>query len=468
MGVGKGDRVGILLYNCLEYWALYFAAAKLGAIAVRLNFRLSTDEFEYALRDSGAKVLCFHSSLAGDLAPLRDAVPVEEYVCLEYGDDPRPDWALPWRVMQEASGGQLPRIEAGAQDPVMLMYTSGTTGRPKGALWTHDNTLWFSAVQVMKWGLASDTVCMTTGPLYHVGGMEDLALPTLLAGGTVIITRSGGFRIERVLEVVEETGVTECLLFPFMINDMLRSQRLSDFELESLRRIISGGEAVMPWAIEQLGERYPHVGLVQIYGLTEGSPIAASLDPEDAKTKGHTVGRPMPLTGVKVADEHGQELGVGEVGEVLTGGPVVCGEYWNKPEATAETFAGGWCRTGDLGRVDEDGYLTIAGRKKDMIRSGGENVYPVEVEDVLIRHPKIGDVAVIAVSDPDYTEAVCAVVVPAEGAEPTDTEVIEFCNGRIAGYKKPRKVTFVEEIPRTPSGKMQKYLLRDRYGTEPA
>ncbi|MDN4593306.1 class I adenylate-forming enzyme family protein [Polycladomyces subterraneus] len=464
-GVKKGDRVGILLYNCLEYFALYFGAAKIGAIAVRLNFRLASQEFEYALNDSGCKILCFHSSLTDRIEPIRNAVSVEDYICLPYQGEPVPPWAKPWDVLTNGETSEITNITLEPSDPVMLMYTSGTTGRPKGALWTHANTLWFSAMQVMKWNLHAGTVCMTTGPLYHVGGMEDLALPALLVGGTVVITKSGGFSIDRVVRTIEQENVTDCFLFPFMIYEMLNSSRSADFKLSRLKRIYSGGDPVMPWAIEQLNERFPHVGLVQVYGLTEGTPIAAALDPSDSRKKGHTVGKPMPLTEIKIVDDRGQSVPIGETGEICIKSPAVSQGYWQKPAATAATFVDGWCHTGDLGRIDKDGYLSIVGRKKDMIRSGGENIYPVEIEDVLIRHPAVKDVAVIGIPDPKYIETVCAVIVLKQEMKATEDDIIRFATQHLASYKKPRKVVFVKEIPRTPSGKIQKYILREKYGS---
>jgi fatty-acyl-CoA synthase len=463
LGVRKGDRVGILLYNCLEYWALYFAAAKIGAIAVRLNFRLTSQEFEYVLNDSGTTVLCFHSSLADRIDPIRDSVNVREYICLPFDGQPSPTWAASWERLTSGDDSDITDVSIDSSDPVMLMYTSGTTGRPKGALWSHENTLWFSAMQVMKWHLHSETVCMTTGPLYHVGAMEDLALAALLTGGTAVITRSGGFNMERVLSTIEKEGVTDCFLFPFMIYEMLNSPNLADYTLASLKRIYSGGDPVMPWAIEQLHKRFPHVGLVQVYGLTEGTPIAACLDPADVRKKGHTVGKPMPLTEIKVVDDQGRSVAVGEAGEICIKSPVVSKGYWQKPEANAVTFVDGWCHTGDLGIIDSDGYLLIAGRKKDMIRSGGENIYPVEIEDVLIRHPAVKDVAVIGIPDPKYIETVCAVIVPKQGMVVTEEEIVEYTTQRLASYKKPRKVVFVNELPRTPSGKIQKFVLREAY-----
>lgn len=464
MGVQKGDRVGILLYNCLEYFGLYFAVAKIGAIAVRLNFRLSSEELDYAIRDSETKVLCFHASLAEELELVRDSQLVEQYICLADKQDDIPNWSQPWSILEEGSSREIENIDIQSNDPVMLMYTSGTTGRPKGAIWTHNSTLWFSTMQALKWGYTNEVVGMTTGPLYHVGAMEDLGLPVLLQGGKLVITKSQGFQIERVLSVVEEEKVTDCFLFPFMIYEMLNSPQLSEYSLSHVKMIYTGGDPLMPSALEMLNKKYPHIGIVQVYGLTEGTPIAASLDPEDALTKGHTVGKPMPLTEIDIIDDKGNRLPVGQVGEIAIKSPVVSTGYWRKEEDTLETFVNGWCKTGDLGVFDEDGYLSIAGRKKDMIRSGGENIYAAEIEDVLYRHDKIHEVAIVGIPDERFIEAVCAVVVKKEGVSLTADEVIHHCVQHLANYKKPRKVVFVDELPRTPSGKIQKYLLRETYG----
>ncbi|MCM3585927.1 AMP-binding protein [Mesobacillus maritimus] len=463
LGVQKGDRVGILLYNSLEYWALYFAIAKLGSIAVRLNFRLSSEELKFIINDSGTKVLCFHSELKNSLKPIKDKVPVKEYISLESNGIDRPDWALDWQIFERGDVSFNASSDVDITDPVMLMYTSGTTGRPKGALWSHSNTLWFCSMQIMKWGISNRTIAMTTGPLYHVGAMEDFALPTILAGGTVITMKSGDFSIEHALSIAEKEKATDLMLFPFMIYELLHNTSEKTFPLNSIKTIYSGGDPVRPWAIEQLQKRYPQIGLVQVYGLTEGTPIGTSLDGIDAKIKGHTVGKPLPMVEVKVVNQEREELPAGEVGEICIKSPVVCKGYWNRPEANAETFIDGWCYTGDLGKVDEDGFLIVAGRKKDMIRSGGENIYAAEIENVLMHHQDIVDVAVIGIPDPKYIETVCAIIIKKEESDLTEHEVVSHCQKQLASYKKPRKVYFVEEIPRTPSGKIQKYKLRETF-----
>ncbi|WP_458414684.1 acyl-CoA synthetase [Schinkia sp. CFF1] len=463
LGVQKGDRVGILLYNCLEYFALYFAIAKIGAIAVRLNFRLTSAELEYALNDSQTKILCFHSNLAPQIEPICNHVSVERYFCLPNKQDEIPNWSNPWSELERGSVDEIIVNNIKINDPVMLMYTSGTTGRPKGAVWTHGTTLWFSSIQVMKWNFTGQEIGMTTGPLYHVGAMEDIALPILLMGGTLIITRSQGFEIKRILDVIEHENVTDCFLFPFMIYEMLNLPGIDEYKLKSLKTIYTGGDPLMPWALETLKRKFPQLGVVQVYGLTEGQPIAASLDPQDVFTKGHTVGKPMPLTEIRIIDENGAQLPTGEVGEIAIKSPGVSEGYWKNTAATLETFVNGWCKTGDLGKFDEEGYLTIAGRKKDMIRSGGENIYAAEIEDVLYRHEAVKEVSIIGLPDPKYIEAVCAVVVKKEGAKLTEEEVIDYCKRYLASYKKPKKVIFVDEIPRTPSGKVQKFILRNQF-----
>lgn len=461
MGVKRGDRVGVLLYNSLEYFALYFAVARIGAIAVRLNFRLTPVELEYALNDSSVKVLCMHSSLHDRIDPIRDEVEVEHYICLKDKVE-IPKWAFSWDVLEK---GPLTPIERNINldEPVMLMYTSGTTGSPKGAIWTHNNTFWFSAMQVMKWGFTGNETSLTTGPLYHVGAMEDIALPTLLVGGTVMITRSKGFDIERTVTNIAEHKITDTFLFPFMIYEWLQLDHFNKFDLTHLKRIYTGGDAVLPWAIEKINEYYPHIELIQVYGLTEGTPIAASLDGKDNLTKNHTVGKPMPLTEIKIMNEKGEEAATNEVGEILTRSPAVSKGYWGNPEETEKTFTNGWCRTGDLGQIDEDGYLIISGRKKDMIRSGGENIYAAELEDVLFRHEAIQDVAIIGIPHPEFIETVCAVVVKKDNVQLTEEDVVNFSQNYLARYKSPRKVVFVDELPRTASGKVQKFILRDRY-----
>jgi len=305
-----------------------------------------------------------------------------------------------------------------------------------------------------------------TGPLYHIGALENYALPTLAAGGRVVVLRSKSFNINRALEIASKQQVTDMLLFPSMIYQMLQSPEVAQIDLRRLRRVFSGGDPLLPSAIEQMQQRYGWIDIVQVYGLTEGTPIVACSGPGFSRKRPESVGRCFPFAEVSIRDDRGESCPPGEIGEIWTRSPANALGYWQKPEATAATFVDGWCKTGDLGIV-EDGSLRISGRKKDMIRSGGENIYPAEIEDILLRHPKIADAAVVGVPHPDYLETVCAVVVVAPGHHMTEEDVISYCTQHLAGYKKPRKVVFVDELPRTASQKVLKYQLREKLVAEP-
>jgi fatty-acyl-CoA synthase len=300
------------------------------------------------------------------------------------------------------------------------------------------------------------------GPLYHVGALEDYSLPVLTVGGQVVFLESRGFDITVALAIAARRRVTDLTLFPSMIYEMLQLENLDAFDLSSVRRLFTGGDPLLPWAVEAIQRTFPGVDVIQVYGLTEGTPIAACSGPGTAFSHPATVGRALPFCEITVRDEDGRELGEGRSGEVWTRSPANANHYWNKPDATAATFVDGWCRTGDLGKV-EDGMLSITGREKDMIRSGGENIYAREIEDVLMRLAGVLDVGVIGVPDAKFTEAVCAVVVKAPGSELTSADVIAHCARHVAGFKKPKHVVFVDHLPRTPSHKMQKFKLREQY-----
>jgi fatty-acyl-CoA synthase len=457
-GIERGDRVALLMYNCTEYWLAYLAVTRIGAVVVRTNFRLGAEELEYALNDSGAKLVIGHPDLLERIGERRATITASAYVTL----GPATDQWQPWESLVADDDQELELPAPGAGDPAMIMYTSGTTGRPKGARWTHGNTAWFSAIQLAEWGFTSDTVIFVAGPLYHVGALEDYALPVLTVGGQVVFLESGGFDIRSALTIASRHGVTDLTLFPSMIYEMLQLEDLGDFELSSVRRLFTGGDPLLPWAVEAIQREFPGVDVIQVYGLTEGTPIAACSGPGTAFTRPETVGRALPFCEITVRDEDGHEVGEGVSGEVWTRSPANANHYWNKPEATAETFVDGWCRTGDLGKV-EDGMLSITGREKDMIRSGGENIYARELEDVVMRLAGVLDVGIVGVPDARFTEAVCAVVVPAAGAELTADDVIAHCAQHLASFKKPKHVVFVDQLPRTPSHKMQKFKLREQY-----
>lgn len=463
-GVRPGDRVAIIMYNKLEYWLAYFAITRISAIAVRLNFRLTGDELEYAINDSGSSVLIADPALLERIDDRRDRLTAYRYISTDR-EASRERYERLDELFEDGSSIDEIPLPSGS-DSAMIMYTSGTTGQPKGALWSHANSMWFGAMQLAEWGFTADTVIFVAGPMYHVGALEDYSLPTLLAGGQVVFLESGGFNIRAALEIAVQRKVTDLTLFPSMINEMLQLPDLDSFDLGSMRRLFTGGDPLQTWAVEAFAEKFPGVDIVQVYGLTEGTPIAVCNAPGAAFRDPSQVGRALPLAEVSVRGDDGEILGDGEIGEVWTRSPANANVYWGKPVETAATFVDGWCRTGDLGRLDH-GSLSITGRKKDMIRSGGENIYAREVEDVLMRHDRVVDVAVIAVPDSKYGESVAAVLIVDSDDEAEQDKLSEslrsYCSDRLAGYKRPKHYIYVSELPRTPSQKIQKFLLRDRY-----
>ncbi|MCG3754522.1 class I adenylate-forming enzyme family protein [Amycolatopsis sp. Poz14] len=461
-GVRPGDRVALLLRNCTDYVALYLALGRIGAISVRLNWRLTAAELSYQLRDSAASTVIFDAEFGERLAGIRDEVPARTYVARAGSDAAAPGWAVPLEEFAfGGADGEFPDV--GPDEPLTLMYTSGTTGRPKGALLSHRNAVWIGTIQALSWKFDRTTVALTQGPLFHAGGFEVLLLPALLRHGTAVTFPSGGFTLESMLAAARRHSATAMLVYSFMLAEFGGIDGLEALVPPSLRRIVTGGDTIMPWVYDVVEKRLPGVNLTQSYSLTEGGAVALHLDHTVARGRETSVGVPQPMTQVRIVDPLGTEVPTGEVGEIHLRSPGVGIGYWNRPEETAETFAGGWCRTGDLGRVDADGFVTLAGRAKDMIRTGGENVYPAEVEKVLTGHPGVHDAALIGVPDAKLAEVGCAVVVAEPGASPCEEDLRRYLAERLAKYKIPRYFAFVRELPRTASGKVVKYLMKETY-----
>ncbi|GGV21726.1 fatty-acyl-CoA synthase [Streptomyces longisporoflavus] len=450
-GVRRGDRVAYLGANHPAFLETFFAAGALGAVFVPLNTRLAAPEIAYQLSDAGARTLIHSPAHTPVTAELPRAAQVDLF--LEVG--PEYEELLAHSVDE-------PLDEAvGADDVCLLMYTSGTTGRPKGAMLSHANLTWNAVNVLVDTDLTADTVALVSAPLFHAAALGMLALPVLLKGGHCVLVES--FDPAETLDLVEENQVSAVFGVPTMYERLTREPRWQSADLSSLRILMCGGAPVPVPLIETYAKR--GLAFQQGYGMTEASPGALYLDAEHAERKTGTAGVPHFFTDIRVVRPDLSPADTGETGEVLVRGPHVMAGYWQLPDETAAAFADGWFRTGDAARVDADGFVTIADRLKDMIISGGENIYPAEVESALLAHPDVAECAVIGVPDARWGEVPRAVVVPRDGTDPAPDDVLGFLAGRLATYKIPKSVVCVPELPRTASGKLHKPSLRREYGS---
>ncbi|MFJ9102466.1 long-chain fatty acid--CoA ligase [Streptomyces sp. NPDC102405] len=450
-GIRRGDRVAYLGPNHPSYLETLFAAGSLGAVFVPLNTRLAGPEIGYQLSDSGARALVYGPSHAGLVAGLPGSTDVRTYV--EVGAEYE-------RLLAESA--QEPIDEpVTADDTCIIMYTSGTTGRPKGAMLTHGNLTWNAINVLVDTDLIADERALVSAPLFHTAGLNMLTLPVLLKGGTCVLVEA--FEPNATFDLIEQHRITFMFGVPTMFEQVARHPRWADADLSSLRILTCGGSPVSSPLIAAYQER--GLTFLQGYGMTEASPGTLFLDAEHAIGKAGSAGVPHFFSDVRVVRPDLAPVDVGETGEVVLRGPHVMPGYWGLPEETAASFADGWFRSGDAARVDEDGYVFIVDRIKDMIISGGENIYPAEIEDLLLGHPDIAECAVIGVPDDKWGEVPRAVVVPREGSAPDPDEVLASLAGRLAKYKIPKSVVIADGLPRTASGKLLKSRVRKRFGS---
>jgi O-succinylbenzoate-CoA ligase len=457
-GVAAGDRVALLLMNGVEYLETYFALAKLGAVMVPLNWRLVPDELAFILRDSGATLLVYDAEFDAVVAELREReTSLRELVRAAGGAPPRPG-VLDHDALRDAAPETPLPCEAADDDLLFIMYTSGTTGLPKGAVHTHGTMIAASLTINMTSDLRHGDRYLMMLPLFHVGALTP-ATAAVHRGACLVLMRA--FDPKRVFPLIEAERVTTGLAVPAMLNFMLAAGSPGDHDHGSVRWLMSGAAPVPPALIE----RYAALGIEvhQVYGLTETCGPACLISPEAALKKIGSTGPAFFHTDVRVVDAQDRDVAPGEVGEVIVRGAHLMKGYWNRPEASAEALRGGWLYTGDLASVDKEGFVFIQDRKKDMIISGGENVYPAEVEAVLARHPDVLEVAVIGMPSARWGESAAAVVVAKAGSSPSPQALLAFCEGKLARYKIPRVVEWVDEIPRNPTGKVLKRLLRERF-----
>ena len=457
LGVQKGDRISVLLYNCHPYIEIFFALSKIGAILVPLNWRLAGPELEFIIRDSGSRILIFEPEFEEMLTSLRPNLKLTNGHYISVGS-PCPDWARDYEKSLLENPVHDPSLEVsvGDEDPHILMYTSGTTGIPKGAILSHRKTFFNVLNAAMVYNLTSKDIMIISRPMFHSGGLLVESAPLLYKGGTLIVRKR--FRPHEILETVQKYKVTVLELAATVYQFLLQECDLTQYDLSSIRCYFTGGERIPVAMIKE----YLKKGIVisQIFGQTEASTITF-LSPEKAESKIGSVGLPVFHGEVRIVDKEGKDVKPEEVGEIIIKGPTLMSGYWNRPDLTAGTIREGWLYTGDLARMDEEGYVYIVDREKDMYISGGENVYPAEIEKVFFAHSKIFDVAVVGVPDAKWGEVGKAFIVLKPGETMTEEEALKFLKGKVGKYKIPKYVGFLEELPKTASGKIQKFLLKE-------
>ncbi len=437
----KGDRVSILGRNSLLHIYLFFACSKTGLIFTPINHRLSPKEIKEILEDAKPKIVLIEEGF-------EEGVENYDIKRLMFKEVER--YLTENRVTFEST-------EISLSTPHTIFYTSGTTGKPKGAVLSNRMILWNSFNTIVSWGIGETDVTPVLTPLFHSGGFNVLLVPTLHAGGRVILTRS--FDPDETLRMVEKERVTILFGVPTMFKMITESEMFYRTDLSCLRFCISGGAPCPEKIIKTFWER--GIPFRQGYGLTEAGVNCFSITNEDARRKIGSAGKPIMHMRARIVDENGKDA---DEGELILSGPNIMDGYWEKPEETRKVLKDGWLYTGDIARVDGEGFFYIVGRKKEMFITGGENVYFAEVENVIIQHPKVEDVAVIPVPDEKWGEVGRAVVVCKKGQFITEKEIVEFCKGKLATYKIPKSVVFTDSIPRNPYGKIIRRKLIDKFG----
>ena len=454
-GVGAGDVVALLSYNCPEFLETIFAANYLGAIAMPINWRLAAPEVRYILEHSGARALVCDVALVELASEATSGIETRIFrACVSPTD--RAGWAT--LADLRTAAGEVPRVPGDADDVHRLMYTSGTTGRPKGVMITHGNLAWKNMAHIIEFGFTSADLGLACGPLYHVGALDLTTTTLVAAGATIIIQRA--FDATQVVAEIERSRVTTVWLAPAMVNAIMALPDIEARDLSSVRVVINGGEKMPIPLIQRIGRVFPSAWFADAYGLTETVSGDTFLDRESIVSKLGSVGRPCLYLELDVWDDEGHSVPPGEQGEIVMRGPKVFKGYWRDPEATAAAFAGGWFHTGDIGVRDEDDYLFIVDRLKDMIVSGGENIASSEIERVLYEHAAVLEAAVVGRPDDRWGEVPVAFVVRREGADTTPDQLIEHCRGQLARFKVPKEINFIDALPRNPSGKILKRELR--------
>ena len=468
-GLKKGERIGVLMHNTYQSIEIYFSAAKTGCIFCPYSTHLMERELADILHYSAPRILFFDEEFKDMINAVKTGVPSLEYlVSLQEVGSPVVETYE--NLISEGEKSE-PAVDIVDDDVMSIFFTSGTTSTPKGAMRTHRQLITTFYTTIIEERVFYGETVLLTFPFYHVSFEENMGRCFLLPNTAVV--RGGPFDPKGILETMARDKITICMFAPSMINLLLQHPGAEDYDLSALRLIIYVGAPmpvdVLKKALTLFG-RF-NVGFSQHYGQTESGPFMTLLPPEDHVLNGPgkrsarlaSAGRPAVDVEIKVVDEGGNELPHGQVGEIIGRGETIMKGYWGLPEVTKETIRNGWLYTGDLGKMDEDGYLYLVGRKGDMIVSGGKNIYPRDIEEVLHKFPGVFEAAVIGVPDDFWGEAAKALIVMREGMGATEAEIMRFCATHLAAYKRPKSVEFVKELPKNPQGKILKRVIRDRY-----
>lgn len=460
LGLKKGDRVALLLMNSIEFVESFLACAKLGLVVVPLNWRLVPDELEFILKDSGSTVLIFGGDFnanADELHARGTKTDVKQW--LYVGPDANcPKYAKFYTALAKAAPATPISITAGEDDMLYIMYTSGTTGLPKGVVHTHNTSYWAIATLAATADMRLYDRFLLSLPMFHVGALLPLIV-CVYKGLSCVMQRA--FDPVATWKLIDSEKINVAMLVPAMVNFMLQVPEIETADVKSLRYFFCGAAPVPDHLVLSYHKR--NIPVLQIYGLTETCGPACLVSLDDYMDKLGSTGKAFMHTDVRIIDAAtGKDMPVNEPGELITRSKHNMIAYWNREKATAETLRDGWLYTGDIARMDADGYVFIADRSKDMIISGGENIYPAEIEGVLLTHPKIREVAVIGQPSAKWGESPLAVVVKADPSL-SEAEVLGFANGKLSRFKLPKAAVFIDEIPRNPSGKVLKRLLREQF-----